>query len=77
MGQPESQPRKVNVYLTREQSQLMDQELLRLRQERGLKVSANEFFQLLLEQHRLKIQMVACEDSDAVSWMHRLLAEDG
>ena len=51
----------------------MNQEIGRLRQEYGLKLSANEFFQILLEMHRLKLQSLASEDSDAISWMHQTL----
>lgn len=76
MTQPTTQTRKVHVYLTREQAQLMDQERHRLRTEYDVKLSANEFFQLLIEMHRLRLKQLACEDSDAVPWMHRFLAED-
>lgn len=54
----------------------MDQERHRLRTEYDVKLSANEFFQLLIEMHRLRLKQLACEDSDAVPWMHRFLAED-
>jgi hypothetical protein len=75
MGQPETQTRKFTVYLTREQAQMIDQERLRLRQEYGVKLSGNEIIQVLIEMHRLRLQVVASEESDARWWMHQMLAD--
>lgn len=72
-GQPTTQTRKFTVYLTREQAQMIDQERLRLRSEYDVKLSGNEIIQVLIEMHRLRLQVVAEENSDARWWMHHLL----
>lgn len=54
---------------------MIDQERLRLRSEYGVKLSGNEIVQLLIEMHRLRLQVVAAEESDARWWMHRMLAD--
>lgn len=54
---------------------MIDQERLRLRQEYGVKLSGNEIIQLLIEMHRVRLQVVASEESDARWWMYRMLAD--
>lgn len=65
--------RTIGVHLTREQRRLVSQEITRLRQEHDIVLTPSEFFQVLLEAHRLKLQTLATEGSDAVSWMHSML----
>lgn len=67
--------RKLIIQLTRGQSQLIDQERQRLKDEYGLKVSGNEFVQALIEQHRLKLKMMASNDPDSVHWFYKQMAE--
>lgn len=54
---------------------MLHQERLRLRQEYGVKLSVSEIVQVLIEQHRLRLQVVASEDSDARWWMHQIIAD--
>lgn len=54
---------------------MIDQERLRLRQEYGVKLSGNEIIQALIEMHRLRLQVVASEESDARWWMYQTLAD--
>jgi len=75
MSQPTTQTRKYSVYLTREQGQLIDQEKRRLAEEYGVKLSGNEIIQVLIEMHRLRLQTMAAEDSDARWWMYRMLVD--
>jgi hypothetical protein len=63
------------VQLTYEQSQLLQQEQLRLQQDYGIRLNASEIVQILIEEHRLRLQVVASEDSDARWWMYQTIAD--
>jgi len=69
------QPKELLVLMTCEQNRLLHQEQLRLRQEYGVRLSLSEVVQVLIEQHRLRLQVVASEDSDARWWMHQVIAD--
>lgn len=56
---------------------MMNQEIGRLKQEHNVKLSGNEFFQVLLEIHRLRLQTLASEDSDALPWMYSMIHDEG
>lgn len=77
MPMSQNQSRQFAITLTREQGQLIDQEKLRLKREYGVALSANEIIQLLIEMHRLRLQVVASESSDAKWWMYKRLSEEG
>ena len=66
---------QVTISLTREQAQLLDQERLRLREDYDIRLSRTEIVQLLIETHRLRLQMVASEDSDAKWWKYNMLVQ--
>ncbi len=65
----------VQWQFTPEQEQLLLQEQLRLRQDYGIKLSASEVVKVLIEAHRLRLQVVASEDSDARWWMYQNIAD--
>lgn len=67
--------RALVIQLTRGQSQLIDQERQRLKDLYGLRMSGSQIVQTLLEQHRLKIKMMANEDPESVHWFYRRMAE--
>lgn len=67
--------RIARIRLTRGQSQLIDQEKRRLREKYKIKISDTEFIQILMEQHRLKMKMMATDDPDSVHWFYRQMAE--
>ena len=68
------QTRKVIVYLPAEQSRFLDQEANRLWQKTGKKFSTTELLQVLIEQHRVKMEMRAEKDPNSVAWMYRSMA---
>lgn len=41
----------------------------------GLRMSAPQIVQALIEQHRLKIKMMATEDPESVHWFYKRMAE--
>lgn len=67
--------RSLLIHLSRGQSQLIDQERQRLKDRYGLRMSGPQIVQALIEQHRLKIKMMATEDPESVHWFYRRMAE--
>lgn len=53
----------MQVKLTRRCEQTVEREILRLQEEYGLQMSPDEIVQALLEQHRLKLRLIARGDN--------------
>jgi len=71
----ENLTRKVIINLPVEHSQFIDQERTRLQELVGKPFSPGEIIQLLIVQHKTRMEMKAEQDPDSVAWMYRALAE--
>ena len=67
---------RVTIWVTPEQRQLLDQEMLRLREQYKIILTKAEIVQLLIEIHRLRLQSMATETSDAQWWKYQNLVDD-
>ena len=67
--------RRVVLNVTREQASFLEQECKRLERKVGKRFSIGEVVQVLVESHRVKMQMVAEADPENICWMHRWLAD--
>lgn len=68
--------RKLSYNVTWDQAQFLEQECKRLEDVTGKRFSIGEVIQVLVEQHRVKMQMVADADPENVCWMHKWLADN-
>lgn len=67
--------RRVALNITRDQASFLEQECKRLEDKIGKRFTVGELIQVLIEQHRVKMQMVSEADPENICWMHRWLAD--
>ena len=67
--------RKVVVHLPLEHARFLDQERNRLQSKVGKPFSTTEIVQLLIAQHKTRMEMRAENNPDSVAWMYRAMAE--
>lgn len=75
MSDHNTQTRKVALYLPIEHSRFLDQERVRLEEVTGKPWSPSEIIQLLIVQHKTRMEMKAERDPSSVGWMYRLAME--
>jgi len=69
------QTRKIVLHLPARQARFLDQELTRLREKTGKRFTITELIQVLVEQHRTRMELKAEADPEGIAWMYRRLAE--
>ena len=68
--------RVINISLKNDLSRFLDQEVARIREVCGIKVSYGDIIRVLLEQHRQRVFRTADEDRSALWYYQRLREQE-
>jgi hypothetical protein len=65
----------LQLNLDRAQARFLNQEVLRLKEEYGIRVTPHDIVRCLIDLHKAKMAAMATDDPNAVLWCYRYLAE--